>query len=425
MVILWGLGGLSMAILSQKMMKDVGKAYSDEYAVKVRFIDIAGNVRGNGDSLAGLANSRRRRNYALQESINVGRPYMFEAVPGVATYVIALEDRRRIHGGMIGGEVIVDSSSNGDRCRMVEYMIAQGMRRRTATTFLDRLPTWAEDRVSEAAEFLQETFYQISGWQPELMAENRLKTQQQEQLSQAIEDQRKCGMNVLYAFEKERKLLANIRAGDRKGARRILNEMLAAIYMSSPKLVVLRARAVQLMSCLTRAAIEDNPLMEPLVERNHRWTEQLIVARDFDDLSRALMAALDDFIDGIYLHGVNRSNVKVHSALDFISDNFAKKITLKTVAAHVGLSTCRMAHLVKEFTGNTVLQIIQQVRIRHAQELLKRTPRSCTEIAYDVGYEDQSYFIKHFRRIVGTTPNAYRRKWGAAVPDSPARPLMT
>ena len=408
---------LSMAILSKKMMTEVARAYSAGYGLKVHFTDVAGNVRGSRDELSILANSRRRRNYALQESINLGEPYVFNAVPGVATWVIALEDRRRIHGGMIGGEVIVDGCSKGGTRKRLEYLAAQGMPHGAAQRFLARLPRWSPGRVDKAAVFLQETFYQISGWQPELMTENRLKTLQQAQISQAIEDQRKSGIHALYAFEKERKLLANIRAGDRNGARQILNEMLATIYMSSPKLVVLRARAVELMSCLTRAAIEDNPLMEPLVERNHRWTEQLIVARDFDDLSHVLMAALDDFIDGIYLHGVNRSNVKVHRALDFISQNFAQRLTLRTVAGHVGLSPCRTAHLIREFTGSTVLQIIQQVRIRHAQELLKRTSKSCTEIAYDVGYEDQSYFIKHFKRITGATPVAYRRKW--ALPLTP------
>ena len=411
MAILGILERLDMAILSKKMMSEVGRAYSARYALRAQFTDVTGNARGKGDHLAVLANSRRRRNYALQESINLGEPYVFNAVPGVATWVIALEDRRRIHGGMIGGEVIVDAGGDGERKRKLEYLTTQGMPPKAAQRFLARLPKWPQSRVKEAASFLQETFYQISGWKPELMIENRLRTQQQEQISQAIEEQRQHGIHALYAFEKERKLLANIRAGDRNSARQILNEMLATIYMSSPKLVVLRARAVELMSCLTRAAIEDNPLMEPLVERNHRWTERLIVATDFDDLSHTLMAALDDFIDGIYLHGVNRSNVKVHRALDFISENLTGRISLKSVAEHVGLSSSRTAHLVKEFTGSTVLQIVQQVRIRHAQELLKRTSKSCTEIAYDVGYDDQSYFIKHCKRLTGTTPVAYRRKW--------------
>ena len=212
-----------MAILSKRAMADVAREYSAEYSLRVHFVDVVGNVRGRGDQLAVLANSRRRRNYALQESINMGEPYVFRAVPGVATWVIALEDKRRIHGGMIGGEVVVDDQTNGDRRGKLDYLVAQGMPRGDAERFLARLPTWPEGRVREAAAFLQETFYKITGWGQELLAENRLKTLQQKQITQAIEDQRRRGKHALYAFEKERRRLANIRAGDRNGAREILN----------------------------------------------------------------------------------------------------------------------------------------------------------------------------------------------------------
>jgi AraC family transcriptional regulator of arabinose operon len=78
------------------------------------------------------------------------------------------------------------------------------------------------------------------------------------------------------------------------------------------------------------------------------------------------------------------------------------------VARTVGLSPFRLSHVVKDFTGRSVLQIIHQVRIRHAQHLLERSAKSCAEIAYEVGFSDQSYFIRHFRRQTGTTPRRYR-----------------
>jgi len=403
-----------MAILSKRLMTDVGRTYYRLMGVRPHFMDLSGGVLDDGDALRGLPAVRRKRDYALQESLNMGEPSVFSPAPGVTSWMLALEDRRMIQGGLIGGEV---RTASADRdAGTAAALGAQGMPAERARHFVNRLPQWPESRVGEAAQCLQATFYQISGWTPELMRENRLRVLQQNQITQAIEDQRKCGKHPIYAFEKERILLACIRAGDRNGARSVLNEMLASIYMSSRELVVLRARTIELMSCLTRAAIEDNPLLEPLIERNHAWAERLVTADRFEDLSRELMTALDDFIDGIYLHGVNRSNTKVSAALEFIRRNYTGKISLRTVAAHVGLSPCRLAHLVKECTGRTVLQIAQQARIRHAQQLLERTSRTCTEIAYDVGYADQSYFIRHFRRLVGTTPLRYRRNLARATP---------
>mgnify|MGYP003735104917 FL=1 len=186
--------------------------------------------------------------------------------------------------------------------------------------------------------------------------------------------------------------------------------MLAAIYMSAPQLVVLRARVIELLSCLTRAAIEDNPLLEALIERNHAWTDKLIHSESFEELSESLMRALDEFIDGIHLHGVNRSNTHVHRALEFIGRSYADPISLRDVAEHVGLSTCRLAHLTKDFTGQSVLQVIHQVRIRRAEELLAKTSQSCADIAYAVGFGDQSYFTHLFKRETGLTPARYRKR---------------
>lgn len=390
-------------------MQDVSRAYYRQWGLRPRFADLSGKTSDRErDILGRLPGAGRRRNYAVQESINQGVAFVFHPAPGIASWAVALEDRRMIHGGVFGGEVL-DAQDEGAREATVEYLGSHGAQRKEARAFVRRLPPWGGDRVQAAAQSLQELFYQVSGWDPELMRENRLRNLQQSQITQAIEDQKKRGSPALYAFEKERALLANIRVGDRHAARSILNEMLAAIYMSSPKLVVLRARAVELISCLTRAAIEDNPLLEPLIEKTHAWTERLVIAGSFEDLSRVLMDALDDFIDGIYLHGMNRSNMRVRKALDYISAHFAGKIRLQDVAREAGVSPYRLAHLVKELTGRTVLEIVRQVRIGHAQHLLERTSKSCAEIAYDAGFNDQSYFTKHFRRVTGTTPARYRR----------------
>lgn len=405
-----------MAKLSKRVMSDVVRHYRRDCGLSAVFLDLSGNVILGRDKLGSLSNTRQKREYALQESISMGEPYIYRPVPGLMRWLFGIESRRMIHGTLMGGEVMLDSSARADSgsfepfYESVEYLIKRGMGRDEAERYITTLPVWSYDRVQEAAAHLYDTFYQISGWDPELMKENRLRLQQQRQISQSIQNLKMEGGGALYAFEKERALLANIRSGDRSNARRILNEMLSAIYMSSPKFVVLRARAIELMSCLTRAAIEDNPLLEPLIEKNHHWTEMLIGSKDFEALSYVLMDALNDFIEGVYVHGLNRSNIKVRKALDFVGANYMRPIGLKDVALEVGLSPFRLAHVVKEHTGKTITQTIQNVRVQQAKTLLERTSRSCAEIAYDVGFGDQSYFIMHFKRIMGITPAKYRRR---------------
>jgi len=173
------------------------------------------------------------------------------------------------------------------------------------------------------------------------------------------------------------------------------------------------------MGYLTRAAIEDSPLLEPLIERNHQWMQQLIGARDFETLSHVLMQALDDFMDGIYMHGFNCYHPTVNRILDYIARHCTEPLTLRQTADAVGLSPFRISHLLKQHTGKTMLQHVMRLRIQKAQDLLKRTPTACSEIAYTLGFCDQSYFVKHFKRLTGTTPARYRRARFAAPPQEP------
>ena len=398
-----------MANLSKRLLNEVARDVQHTTGVRPFFMDVNSCTSPDADPLNfNIVKLKKLRTYALHESVNTGSPYFFEILPGLGSWIIALEHRRIIHGALIAGDVLLKESllSEADCTRS---LISMGAPPSLAHEYYISRPILSASERKGVATYLETTFYQRSGWKAIQLEENRLRSRQQQQIAEAIEDQRKRGTVHSYPFEKERILLSFIRSGDQNGARRVLNEMLGAMYLTSPKLVVLRARAIEMMGYLTRTAVEDSPVLESLIERNHQWMERLILARDFESLSRVLTDALNDFIEGIYLHGFNRSNSHVSKALDFIAHNYMKPLRLHDIAQEVGLSSYRLAHVVKEHSGKTILQIIIHSRIQSALQLLVNTDKSCTEIAYQVGFNDQSYFIKHFRRITGVTPAHYRR----------------
>ncbi len=68
-----------MAILSKRTMTEVIRAHYQEAGMRAFFIDLAGGGMHGEDDLTGIPVIRRKRSYALQESINRGGPYVFEA----------------------------------------------------------------------------------------------------------------------------------------------------------------------------------------------------------------------------------------------------------------------------------------------------------------------------------------------------------
>ncbi len=397
-----------MIKLSNATLNRVKKDYFQKYGIKAIPITPDGNLftdKVKKSSSSTIKNIVQIRASALQQSVHYGEPYVFSPIAGLISWVVPMVNGHILEGGLIGGEVFPAKSAKESA---LSSLNEQDLTNAISKKYIEKVPVWEPAKIREASFFLQKLFYEISGWKPLLLEENRSKAVQQRQIAEAMETQKNSGVTT-YPVEKEKMLLAFIKAGDKTSARRILNEMLGAMFLFSPKLPVLRARAIEMMGYLTRAAVEDSPLLEPLIERNHQWMQKLITAKDFESLSHILMQALEDFMQGIYARGVNCHNVRVAKALDYIATHYTENITLSDVARLSGISECRLAHLLKETTGKTFLQHIMRLRIKKAQELLERTSISPLEIAIELGFCDQSYFIKHFKRLVGITPSRYRK----------------
>ncbi|MDD5483058.1 MAG: AraC family transcriptional regulator [Kiritimatiellae bacterium] len=410
-----------MTMLPWEIARRVSARYFKAFKLRPLFINVNGEIiseaRKKRITADRLPVSPQTNAFSLQEAIRWGEPFVFYPVRGVVNWVAALVDQRHVRGGLLGGEVL---TAGVNRKEISSHLIAQGLAPALAENITARLKVWPAARIKQAAIFLQETFYRTSGWKPVLLEENRLKALQQRHISEAMDEYKKNGQTG-YSVDKERMLLALIRAGDQNGARKVLNEMLGAMYLLSTKLAVLRARAIELMGYLTRAAVEDSPTLEPLIERNHRWMRKLIVAPDFETLSHVLMQALDDFMHGIYARGFNCYHPHVGRILDYVALHYSEDLSLKQVAAGAGISVSRAAHLVKQHTGKTIWQHLMRMRIARARQMLENTNEQCDQIALSVGFCDQSYFTKHFRRLTGTTPVHYRRSLSGVTPEKNQR----
>jgi AraC-like DNA-binding protein len=87
---------------------------------------------------------------------------------------------------------------------------------------------------------------------------------------------------------------------------------------------------------------------------------------------------------------------------------------LKSPADYAGalhLSAPYLNEAVKEATGFTVSHWIQQEIVLEAKRLLYHSPCTVKEIAYQLGYEDHTYFSRLFKKSVGKTPGDFRGQY--------------
>lgn len=95
----------------------------------------------------------------------------------------------------------------------------------------------------------------------------------------------------------------------------------------------------------------------------------------------------------------------------YIDEHYQEKLSLESLANRFYINKNYLTKIFKEEYGVTVNVYICQVRITKAKSLLRFTQMTVEEIAYEVGFPDQNYFSRVFKRVEGTTPGQYRKTW--------------
>ena len=100
----------------------------------------------------------------------------------------------------------------------------------------------------------------------------------------------------------------------------------------------------------------------------------------------------------------------VKDVAHYISQNINEKITVKQLTREFGISDTYLQNSFRSVYGMPVIRFIRAQKMQNAAQLLIHTTRSIDEIAESFGYENESKFSAAFKKIMGDTPNIYRKE---------------
>lgn len=134
-----------------------------------------------------------------------------------------------------------------------------------------------------------------------------------------------------------------------------------------------------------------------------------------------LLAILDDLAHSSDFTYINSENYKpkenkkemdrIQKIYNYILSNLDRSPNLDAASESVNMTKSAFCKFIKRQTGKTFHQIVNEIRINQASELLINSDKTVTQVAFMTGYNDLSTFFRQFKMIRGLSPKAYRHQF--------------
>lgn len=105
---------------------------------------------------------------------------------------------------------------------------------------------------------------------------------------------------------------------------------------------------------------------------------------------------------------VKTDNTRILQIYDYILQNYKRMVKLDELASQLGMTPTSLCRFFKRKIGKTLIDMVNETRIKYACNLLGKTDKCILEICYDSGFNNLSNFNRQFRKITGTNPKSYK-----------------
>ncbi|HIT62882.1 MAG TPA: response regulator [Candidatus Ventrimonas merdavium] len=142
---------------------------------------------------------------------------------------------------------------------------------------------------------------------------------------------------------------------------------------------------------------------------SYKHYQRIIYMTSFEDMRRWWTEFVSEFTMQFFTRQKCSESDIIQSALDYIEENLDKTIQLSDVARHIGVSEPYLSSYFKRNMNENFIPYVNRQKIRRAKQLLGEG-KMVYQVADLLGYENNTYFSKVFKKMEGMTPDEYRRR---------------
>lgn len=347
-----------------------------------------------------------------------GQPYIFRCPAGLIEWAAPIIIDGEHLGSIICGQVLMWEPEDFFWIELKQFNKSLTDDFEPLIEAAKELKVVSGKKVQSAADllFVTANYIMKAGW--ESLRYRQESALQQSRLNEEIQNRKALEQQLTsqmphfdYSLEKEKELVSRVKLGDRDSALKLIQEILADIFIvGAAQISVIKARVLELVVVLSRAAVEGGAEFEQALEINTEFVQNISRNNNLEEIDLGAVEALKKYLKAVQRNDKVKNRQLINQIKKFILKNYNTNLTLEQIAESVFMSPYYVSRIFKEEQGITIMEYLTKVRLEEAKKLLRNPRYHIDEIAEKLGYNDPSYFSKVFRRKEGMTPTQYRQR---------------
>ncbi len=349
---------------------------------------------------------------SVQDSERFGGRYIYFCPMGMGWFASPIILEGKIVGALAAGPVMVMDQEDHVASTPALQGDMSPQKAEQVDELLKRFPKREPRDLNYLSAMLLSTALYIGGERRSLL-ERRQAQEQYRDIGEYMQQLKRDGVKNMYPLDKERALLQAITDGDQQEAQILLNELLGHIlYSTGGDFAATRARALELLALLSRASAEGGADVDQVLALNQRFIKESDYLSTTDQLTVWLNRVIEQYTALVFdLVDVKHKDI-IYKSIHYMKRNFSGKLSLEDTARYVGFSPTYFSKVFKDEMGVTFNSYLGGLRVERSKILLLSGELSVGDVCAAVGFDDQSYFIKVFRKYTGVTPGKFRKQQG-------------
>jgi len=208
--------------------------------------------------------------------------------------------------------------------------------------------------------------------------------------------------------EWERKLVDSLKSGHLQGMNETLDAFIADISQHNYDTII--NSILHMMASIKTALHEiNNNKLAPITIDGHDFTRKAMEKETLGEIADLFKGLFSDISEQQAGMKDEKMSILVQAVKDIVAVNYMNPdLNVQGISSLLKMSSVYVGKVFKTIESVSLIDYIHDVRLSRALELLRTTEKSVNDIMSKVGYGNQSYFFRMFKKQYGVTPKEYR-----------------